>query len=385
MRFSLTASALVGAVSSVSGLALPDMAQDVKGMTDDLTHKVNDIIRELAPALPLLDTPPVHVVSLADFQTMDRNGTKLAPHGHAVSKDDPSVNSTPSQDESLVKKPMMSQKFATSAAAASCASNPNVRFEWRDFSNSDRHALTDGIKCLMNKPASGNFPPARNRYEDFVRVHQMYSPNIHNNAKFLLWHRYFLWTFEQVLRDECGFNRAFVWWDETKDAGQFAKSTMFSPDYFGSLPGPTNGAGTCIRDGAFKDITLHIGPGTGQSDHCLSRAVDESATAQCSKDFENYCMSRTAYPDFESCWEFGPHGYGHNGIGSVMADVMGSVGDPAFWMHHTYVDRVFRVWQNADASRRTTISGKLADGSDLTLDTSKCCPPPRVSARAGGG
>ena len=208
MRFSLTASALVGAVSTVSGLALPDMASDVKGITDDLNHKVNDIIRELAPALKLLDTPPVHVVSLDDFKTMDRNGTKLAPHGHAVSKDDPSVNSTPSE-ESLMKKPMMSQKFATPAAAASCAANPNVRFEWRDFSNSDRHALTDGIKCLMNKPASGKFPPARNRYEDFVRVHQQYSPNIHNNAKFLLWHRYFLWTFEQVLREECGFDRAF--------------------------------------------------------------------------------------------------------------------------------------------------------------------------------
>jgi tyrosinase len=368
MRFSLTASALVGAVSTVSGLALPDMAQDVKGITDDLNHKVNGIIRELAPALKLFDTPPVHVVSLADFKTMDRNGTKLAPHGHAVSKDDPSVNSAPSE-ESLMKKPMMSQKFATPAAAASCAANPNVRFEWRDFSNSDRNALTDGIKCLLNKPASGNFPPARNRYEDFVRVHQQYSPNIHNNAKFLLWHRYFLWTFEQVLREECGFNRAFTWWDETKDAGQFAKSTIFTPEFFGSLPGPTNGAGTCIRDGAFKDITLHIGPGSGQSDHCLSRAVDETATAQCSKDFENYCMSRSSYPDFESCWEFGPHGYGHNGIGSVMADVMGSVGDPAFWMHHTYIDRVYRVWQNADVSRRTTISGKNADGSPLTLDT----------------
>lgn len=369
MCFSLIALVLVGAVSTASSIAILDLAKDVKGITNDLNHQVGEIIKEIAPALKLFDTPPVRVVSLSELEEMDRNGTKLASHSHAVDKDDQSIRPAP-VGFTAMKSPLASQKYDTSAAAASCASNSNVRFEWRDFSNTDRYALVNGIKCLMSKPASGKFPPARNRYEDFVRVHQQYSSSIHNNAKFLLWHRYFLWTFEQVLREECGFNRAFVWWDETKDAGQFAQSTIFTPQYFGSLSGPTNGAGTCIRDGAFADTTLHIGPGSGQSDHCLSRAVDESATAQCSKDFENYCMSRTNYPDFESCWEYGPHGYGHNGIGSVMADVMGSVGDPTFWIHHTYVDRVFGVWQNADISRRTTISGTVADGSPLTLDAS---------------
>ncbi len=92
--------------------------------------------------------------------------------------------------------------------------NPNIRFEWDNYSASDRQAYVGAIKCLINRPASGKFSFSKNRYEDFVRLHQSYAPNIHSQStsqqthKFLLWHRYFVWAFEQVLRDECGFTRA---------------------------------------------------------------------------------------------------------------------------------------------------------------------------------
>ncbi|KAK6851306.1 hypothetical protein PG987_000940 [Apiospora arundinis] len=355
MRFSLAAQALYGASLVV---AAPTVSLD--DLQDRIENGIKDIIKEIARPLRLDETPGAHTISLDDFKMMDSNGT--FPHmGHATPKPAPDAISQVSQAK-VAHKPAFQSKFASASAAQQCAQNPNMRFEWRDYSDSDRHALVDGIKCLMNKPPSGKFQPSTNRYEDLVRIHQDYAPNIHNNNKFLIWHRYFLWTFEQMLREECGFNRAFVFWDETKDAGHFAESSMFSPSSLAACPVP-------LTVPAFANTTLHIGPGTGNSPHCLSRAVDETATAQCSKDFENYCLSKTTYPEFESCWEYGPHGYGHNGIGSVMGDVLGSVGDPAFWMHHSYIDRVFRVWQNVDESRRTTISGTIAGGAPLTLDT----------------
>lgn len=196
---------------------------------------------------------------------------------------------------------------AVTDAAAECSANPNIRFEWRQYSDSDRLAFVKAVKCLMNKPPSGNFPPAKSRYEDFVRIHQDYMPNVHNNAKFLIWHRYYLWTFEQVLRTECGFDRAMVWWDETLDAGKFAQSDMFTNSlYFGSLPPPdANGNPTCVTDGEFGGLIANIGPGESSTAHCLSRAVTESNTAQCNADFINYCNQRTSYADFESCLEYG--------------------------------------------------------------------------------
>lgn len=74
----------------------------------------------------------------------------------------------------------------------------------------------------------------------------------------------------------------------------------------------------------------------------------------------------------ENCAELGPHAYGHNGVGSVMADVAASPSDPAFFLHHLFIDRNFWVWQNADASRKAQITGCADTNSPctpLTLDT----------------
>ncbi|KAI0412042.1 hypothetical protein F5X98DRAFT_24359 [Xylaria grammica] len=262
-----------------------------------------------------------------------------------------------------------------STSSATCnPSNSHVRFEWDSYSKSDRTAFVEAIKCLQTKP-SGNskYTGSTNRYEDLISVHRDMTANIHQTEAFLVWHRYFVWVFEQLLRDECSFDRAMPWWDETKHAGAFAQSDIFTDAWFGHLPAMTSdGQGTCIESGEFSHTTLHVGPGTSNTDHCLSRAVDESQTAQCNKDFTNSCLSMKSYADFRDCFELGPHGYGHNGIGAVMAEVSASVGDPMFFMHHLFVDHTFRIWQNAMPSRRTTISG-CADHSNpctpITLDT----------------
>jgi tyrosinase len=162
------------------------------------------------------------------------------------------------------------------------------------------------MKCLMRRPPSGRFPPATNRYEDLVRLHQQYMPNVHNNAKFLIWHRYYVWTFEQVLRSECGFTSPMPWWDETLDAGRFSQSDMFTNlNYFGRLPGQINGQATCVVTGPFAGTTCHIGPGSADFAHCLSRGVDESLTSQCNSGYVNQCTSRGTYDDMRQCIEFG--------------------------------------------------------------------------------
>ncbi|EKD14960.1 uncharacterized protein L3040_003842 [Drepanopeziza brunnea f. sp. 'multigermtubi'] len=258
--------------------------------------------------------------------------------------------------------------LVSSASAQSCAASPNMRFEWRSYSTRDRQALMVAIRCLMNRPPSGNFPPAANRYEDLVRLHQINTPRVHGNAIFLLWHRYYVWTFEQVLRAECGFNRAFPWWDETLDAGRFAQSTLFTQPYFGNLlPAQANGQGWCINSGAFGGITLNVGPGQSNRAHCLTRALNEQLTAQVSKAYVDLCNSRATYVEMASCAEGGPHAYGHNGIGAVMSDVAAAPNDPIFFMHHLFVDHGFRIWQNVRGA--TSVNGNGPDGRPLTLDT----------------
>jgi tyrosinase len=53
-----------------------------------------------------------------------------------------------------------------------------------------------------------------------------------------------------------------------------------------------------------------------------------------------------------------------------MQDTFASPADPIFWLHHAFVDRNFRIWQNANPSVRVnTINGNDIAGNPLTLDT----------------
>lgn len=92
------------------------------------------------------------------------------------------------------------------------------------------------------------------------------------------------------------------------------------------------------------------------------------------KAYVNTCTSRTAYDDLRSCIEGGPHAYGHNGAGPVMADAIASPSDPLFFLHHSFIDWTWKTWQDKSAAvRATTIGGACADQASpctaLTVDT----------------
>lgn len=273
------------------------------------------------------------------------------------------------------------------AAAATCA-NPRVRMEWDSMNNNDRQSFVNAVKCLIGKPASGQFSAARNRYEDLVALHQTLTVNVHNNSKFLIWHRYLLWTFEDILRSECGFTGPLPWFDETRYPGRFSQSSIFSSSWFGGIAL----GGRCVTDGVriyppllwqstpennpltcpsqqFAGLTLNIGPGSGNTAHCLARNGDASQTQNCNSALLNAINARTDYADMAYYAEGGLHAWAHNGIGAVMADVYASPGDPVFWLHHAFIDRNYRIWQNADAARVTYIDGTDRVGNPLTLDT----------------
>ncbi|KAF2127490.1 Di-copper centre-containing protein [Dothidotthia symphoricarpi CBS 119687] len=249
-------------------------------------------------------------------------------------------------------------------ARAQCA-NPRVRQEWDSYSASDRRAFTDAIRCLMTRPRSGAFAAAKTRYEDMVALHQTRTPSVHGNHIFLLWHRYYLWTFEQLLRSECGFNRQLPWFDETRYSGRFAQSSVFSSDNFGSV----DIGGQCVTNGQFANLAINIGPGTGNTRHCLARNGNSQLTANTNSQIVNGCNAYGIYSTMAYCAERGAHAYGHNGVGAVMIDTYASPADPVFWLHHAFIDRNFRVWQNSAASRRTSVDGTDTNGNKLTLDT----------------
>ncbi|KAH7083047.1 hypothetical protein BKA63DRAFT_142416 [Paraphoma chrysanthemicola] len=252
----------------------------------------------------------------------------------------------------------------TVSVAATCA-NPRVRTEWDSYSDSDRQAFVNAIRCLQGRGPSGQFGQSRSRYEDLVALHQTLTPNVHGNAKFLLWHRYYLWTFEDILRTECGFDRNLPWFDETRYAGRFSQSSVFSSQWFGAI----GLGGNCVTDGQFANLAINVGPGQDNYAHCLARNGDGSKTQYTSQAMVDACNDQSPYSNMASCAEGGAHAWGHNGIGAVMQDVFASPADPVFWLHHAFIDRNFRIWQNRDSSRVNTVDGRDGGGNPLTLDT----------------
>lgn len=270
------------------------------------------------------------------------------------------------------------EKFEALEKRQGTCGNVRIRQEWDSYSDNDRQAYINSIRCLQRNAPSGQFPASRSRYEDLVALHQRLTPNVHGNAKFLLWHRYYLWTFEQMLRSDCGFDRALPWFDETRYAGRFSQSSIFSARWFGSI----NIGGRCVTDGQFANLALNVGPGTGNTPHCLSRNNDDSRTANTGSAMVDACNQRSSYADMAACAEGGAHAWGHNGIGAVMSDVYASPGDPVFFLHHAFIDRNFRIWQNRFGQNvvgGTDVSGNSV-GTNTNINVYGFRPDVRVGA-----
>ncbi|KAL2279097.1 hypothetical protein FJTKL_13673 [Diaporthe vaccinii] len=252
-----------------------------------------------------------------------------------------------------------------SLLASGCTSLSS-RIEWRNYSDSDREAFVDAISCLTKNPSAGeHFAPSKSRWKDLTKTHQILTHAVHGNEIFLPWHRAFVSSFEALLRNECGFDRALPWWDETLDAGKFNESGIFTPEYFGSLPHAVKDDNDkfCVTDVKFANQVCNIGPGGDNNTvHCLSRAGNETMSAEVTTDYIKRCAQVDQIRQFTGCLDTGPHASGHNGIGAVMGDVWAAPEDPAFFMHHLFVRRAVRLVAGGRQRRTRKTAARLAGG-----------------------
>lgn len=75
------------------------------------------------------------------------------------------------------------------------------------------------------------FSPLRHlQFDDFVVTHIQQTLTIHYTGSFMPWHRWFLWSYELALRDECGYTGYQPYWDWPKYADAPQDSPIFSGD-----------------------------------------------------------------------------------------------------------------------------------------------------------
>ncbi|EMR89560.1 hypothetical protein ACHAPC_005106 [Botrytis cinerea] len=295
--------------------------------------------------------------------------------------------------------------------------NAIKRREWSDLSGQDRIAYTNAVLCLQSKEPitpSEVVPGVRSRFDDFVAAHINQSFTIHGTGNFLGWHRYYVHTYEKALREECGYKGyqppatdELQYWNW----GRYADDPIHSPLFDGSptsMSGnglyynhtgvpinlapapfdiiPPGVGGGCVTTGPFKNMTVHLGPvfgtisgtpvnpqadGFGYNPRCLRRDVNVHSAAVTKTNYTYDLITNPSNADIYwfqtvmqglfSIGEWGVHTGGHYTVGGDPGgDFFTSSGDPAFYLHHGMIDRVWWIWQLQDlAKRQDAVSGTI--------------------------
>ncbi|KAK3344535.1 hypothetical protein B0T25DRAFT_616283 [Lasiosphaeria hispida] len=96
---------------------------------------------------------------------------------------------------------------------------------------------------------------------------------------------------------------------------------------------------------------------TGQ--HCIYRFVNDACSIVLGQIYVDVCSKMETFAEFWPCIETAPHSGGHGGIGGKMWDGISSPGDPVFYLHHTWLDKLSWEWQARDLPARLhDISGR---------------------------
>ena len=160
--------------------------------------------------------------------------------------------------------------------------------------------------------------------------------------------------FETALREECFYQFALPYWDQSLDAANWDASPLFN-DFLGfggngkevggdpQFPGSTGGG--CISSGIFKHTKVHIDYANRETSgisRCVKRAfytafsqlwlgshrITQALQATNFAQFEQILEGDVNFADVAAA--LGVHNAGHSAVGGDMSDMYISSGDPLF-------------------------------------------------------
>ncbi|GAP88085.1 putative amino acid transporter [Rosellinia necatrix] len=241
----------------------------------------------------------------------------------------------------------------------------SVRKSWTDLTVAEKQSYLDADLCLMSSPPKSGIQGATSRWDELQYSHAAQARYIHNVGAFLPFHRYYVTVHDRLIRTECNYTGPLPYWDEPSDVGNIAGSPLFTEEP--GFGGDGTGSDDCIADGPFADTTLHFKEDLTTSDYCISRALNDRGFNSGTRANAEACLQKDNFEDAWECLEGNPHNAGHGGVAGTMVNVLLSPGDPVFYLHHGYLDRVWWEWQSRDLTTRLTeIGGNNTPNSNST-------------------
>ncbi|CCO37850.1 hypothetical protein BN14_12010 [Rhizoctonia solani AG-1 IB] len=301
-----------------------------------------------------------------------------------------------------------SEADANAKAGGKCH-KPAKRREWRTLSRNEKKAFVNAVKCLQEpykygKATSGILPtgdtpnvPAHNPkssyYDDFVYAHIDSNIKDHFTAIFLPWHRWYLHTFHEALKKQCGYKGVLPYWNWSLDVANMTAAPVFDSD-------PEVGLGTFgtpITDGAFKDSHREY-----PTPHVINRTYTPYPFRTDAFPF-NFTQRELAAPDvltpgkieaivngspgnftnfayeLDGVRAQGPHNAAHLMLPGDVSNPFWSPNDPLFFLHHANLDCIWAKWQNTNAKNKRAFGGGLTQDL-VNFDTYPVGAPPAAKS-----
>ncbi|WP_406151330.1 tyrosinase family protein [Streptomyces sp. NBC_01012] len=234
----------------------------------------------------------------------------------------------------------------------------------RDLTRTEKKRLVDAI---LEVKRSG-------RYDEFVDLHRRYyvtdaetGPRpAHMTPSFFPWHRRYLLEFEQALR-AVDSRVSIPYWDWTRD--NTTGASLWAEDFLGGTGRPGDRqvmtgpfayrqGNWRLRAGVTDDPFLRRNLGRPSAPLELPSAADvERALKDPVYDTAPWnSTSATGFRNRVEGWALrnratANHNTVHNWIGGSMAGAA-SPDDPAFWLHHAFIDLLWDRWQKAHPRSR---------------------------------
>jgi tyrosinase len=201
-----------------------------------------------------------------------------------------------------------------------------VRKEIRDLSNAELIQFKTIFKGLYKN----------NAFKSMVNKHAERYNQIHNTPIFLPFHRIFINDFERQFLSNVNFGLPYIDW--TLDSNNVKNSVIFSDKYFGK-----NDANGNIVDSEFKGIIKRNVQITNGYTNNIKNAIINSFPL---------------YSNMSFMVELGIHGLYHSKLNEVMDSVYSPM-DPLFFLHHSFIDKIWLEWSNIRLPAKTLFDNTI--------------------------
>ncbi|KAK7962896.1 uncharacterized protein PG986_003721 [Apiospora aurea] len=287
-----------------------------------------------------------------------------------------------------------------------------VRREYSTLSNDEKLDYTHAVKCLMARPA---ITPCRRGARCPVSTR-----TVHRSGSFLAWHRHYVWTFEQALRNECRYKGYVPYWSWAKssqdplnspylDGSEYSQGGNGEYEAHNCTTGLSSGllciepgqGGGCVKAGPYAGImanltatvpswpNITIKEPLSYGPRCIRHDISAPLARKWSGDEHvvdllrnpryqtgiGAFQDRLQYTGNATVGCYGLHQFGHFLVnGDPAGDFFNSPNEPLFWLHHSMADRVWWIWQNQKPVERafqvagTRTMNNKPPSDDATVD-----------------